>query len=275
MTKPYDQIRAFEVASFKSAGKAGEFEALVSVFGNVDRGGDRVMPGAFGKSLARWQEKGDPIPVIWNHMWDNPEAHIGKVLPADAVETDDGLLVKGSLDLDNPFAAQVYRLLSERRVKEFSFGYNLVDAERKNGALELSEIDLFEVGPTLKGMNPATELLAVKALAVATGNDHVALMADGTLRDDRLDGIADWPVVDLTGEPDEPVAAVKAGARYSRETLARLRRMRDELDEMIATGEPPADETPKSDDAKTALGTASDPDADITTELHLLKGLLT
>jgi HK97 family phage prohead protease len=269
MSKPYDQTRAFEVASFKAAGKSGEFEALVSVFGNVDQRGDRVVKGAFAKSLAQWQEKGDPIPVIWNHMWEAPEAHIGKVLPADAVETDDGLLVKGSLDLDNPFAAQVYRLLAERRVKEFSFGYNLIDAERKNGALELYELDLFEVGPTLRGMNPATELLAVKALAVATGDDHVALLADGTLVDDDhrpLYDKAPHAFVDLTDE-------TKAGARYSRETLARLRRMRDELDEMIATGEPPADETPKSDDAK-ALGTASDPDEDITTQIALLKGQL-
>jgi HK97 family phage prohead protease len=199
MSKPYDHTRAFEVASFKATdGGAGEFEALVSVFGNVDHGGDRVVKGAFSKSLAQWQEKGDPIPVIWNHMWDNPEAHIGAVKAEDAVETDDGLLVKGRLDLDNPFAAQVYRLLSERRVKEFSFGYRVVDAERKNGALELNELDLFEVGPTLKGMNPATELLAVKALDRAL---HSEIIVDTAGAVEAL--------ADLASE-------VKAGARYWR-----------------------------------------------------------
>ena len=40
------------VTEFKAlGGKRGEFQALVSVFGNVDRGGDRVMPGAFAKTL--------------------------------------------------------------------------------------------------------------------------------------------------------------------------------------------------------------------------------
>lgn len=248
MSEPYEQKRAFEVASFKAAdGETGAFEALVSVFGNVDRGGDRVIKGAFAKSLGRWQEKGDPIPVIWNHMWENPEAHIGAVHPGDAVETDDGLLVKGRLDLDNPFAKQVYRLLSERRVKEFSFGYNVLDAERKNGALELREVDVIEVGPTLKGMNPATELLAVKALAAATEDDTATAVAD---------------VLDL--------AEVKAGARHSKETLAALQRMRAELDSLIA--DTTSDETPKSDDGK-ALGTPSDPDADLMTEIALLKGL--
>jgi hypothetical protein len=41
MTKPYDQTHAFEVAEFKALDdKKGEFEALVSVFGNIDHGPD-------------------------------------------------------------------------------------------------------------------------------------------------------------------------------------------------------------------------------------------
>lgn len=89
---------AFEIAAFKAGtgDRNGTFSALVSVFGNVDHGGDRVMPGAFTKSLARWEASGDPIPVIWNHAWDNPAAHIGKVNPSDAVETAEGLVVMGS-----------------------------------------------------------------------------------------------------------------------------------------------------------------------------------
>jgi hypothetical protein len=260
MSNRFDQTCAFEVAEFKAAAdRSGTFEALVSVFGNVDRGGDRVMPGAFAKSLAQWEEKGDPIPVIWNHMWENPEAHIGAIEPGDAVETEDGLRVKGRIDLDNPFAKQVYRLLSERRVTEFSFGYNLVDAEaaKADGALNLLEIELFEVGPTLKGMNPATELLAVKALAIATSKDALMLVGEGSeaqIRDTK---------------PAAPLSLVKAGARHSKETLASLTRIRDEVDQLIAAGSP-ADEPVKSDDAE-AIGKAVDPDEDVATQIRLLK----
>jgi HK97 family phage prohead protease len=259
--------RAFEVAEFKAlGGKKGEFEALVSVFGNVDRGGDRVMPGAFGKTLAEWGEKGDPIPIIWNHMWDNPEAHIGAADPGDVVETDDGLFVKrGRIDLDNPFAAQVYRLLSERRVKEFSFGYSVRDAETaKDGAYDLLDLDLFEIGPTLKGMNPATELLAVKSLAAALEPQPAPKI------------VINNPPVAL--DVQKAVAAVigdrgpevKAGARHSKETLSTLRRLRAELDALIGDGDPAGDEPPKSDEAE-ATGKASDPDADIHLQLKLLK----
>lgn len=139
----------------------GTFEALVSVFGNVDHAGDRVVKGAFAKSLERWGQSGDPIPVVFSHRWDDLDAHIGKVLTAE--ETDEGLLVTAQLDIeDDPAAAKVHRLLKDRRIREFSFAYDVLDEKAANGANELLELDIIEVGPTLKGMNPETVLVAAK-----------------------------------------------------------------------------------------------------------------
>ena len=88
---------------FKSIDDAGTFEATVAVFGNVDKGGDRIINCAFTNSLERWQQSGDPIPVIFNHDWSSPHAHIGVVEHAE--ETDRGLWVKGRLDVtDNDVA---------------------------------------------------------------------------------------------------------------------------------------------------------------------------
>lgn len=139
----------------------GTFEAIVSVFGNVDYAGDRVVKGAFAKSLDTWKTSGDPIPVVWSHQWADPEMHIGEVL--DSEERDEGLWVKAQLDVaDDPVAAKVWRLLSKRRVREFSFAYDVLDEKQQNGANELLELDVIEVGPTLKGMNPDTALLEAK-----------------------------------------------------------------------------------------------------------------
>ena len=156
-------------ASFKAVDEtAGTFEAIVSVFGNVDLIGDRVVKGAFAKSLGEWKASGDPIPVIWSHMWSDPNAHIGKTLEAE--EREEGLWVKGQLDMDDPFAAKVFKLMQQRRVKEFSFAYDVEDeAKAEDGANDLKELRIIEVGPTLKGMNPATQLLAAKKLAEAAG----------------------------------------------------------------------------------------------------------
>lgn len=148
-----------------TGGDAGEFEAIVAVFGNVDSGGDVIVKGAFSDTLEEWATSGDPIPVVWSHDSNDPFSHIGSVL--EASETDTGLLVKGLLDLDNPKAAQVFKLLKGRRVTQFSFAYSVLDGGpvQKDGETfyELRRLKLYEVGPTLVGMNQATELLSAKS----------------------------------------------------------------------------------------------------------------
>jgi HK97 family phage prohead protease len=107
------------------------------------------------------------VPVIFNHDWGSPDAHIGVAYARDMAQTDKGLLVKGNLDVeDNPVARQVHKLMRRRSLREFSFGYTVPaggSRRASDGANELHEIDLVEVGPTLKGMNPATELHGVKS----------------------------------------------------------------------------------------------------------------
>lgn len=161
--------KTFELIETKADGEAGTFTALASVFGNVDSVGDRMMPGAFKNSLERWRSSGDPIPIVLSHQWDDPMAHIGKADPADVVETERGLVVNGSLDIhDNPVAKQVHRLMKERRLKGWSFGYTVPKGgqKRSNGVNEVSEVDLIEAGPTLKGANPQAELQAIKSESV-------------------------------------------------------------------------------------------------------------
>lgn len=157
----------YDIETFKSLGdpETGRFEAIVSVFGNVDFQGDRVVEGAFTNSIDEWKASGSPIPVIWSHQWGNPDAHIGSVDPSDIEEIPGkGLKVVGDLDTEEPFARRVYKLLKSRRVKEFSFAYDVVrETKAEDGANELLELRIIEVGPTLRGANPDTELLGVKA----------------------------------------------------------------------------------------------------------------
>lgn len=168
-------------ASFKAVETEGTdegvFEAIVSVFGNVDLVGEKVLPGAFTKSLQKWSQSADPIPVIWSHQWDDLDAHVGEVLEAE--ERDEGLYIKGRLDTDDDFARKLYNKMKRRRVKEFSFAYDVIDSrDAKDGVTELVELDVIEVGPTLKGANPDTQLLAVKNDSASTA---VTLNINGAL----------------------------------------------------------------------------------------------
>jgi len=158
------QIKAYDEES-------GVFEAIVSVFGNKDSYGDIIIPGAFAESLADWAAKGDPIPIYWSHRMDDPDFNIGHVL--EAKETDKGLWVKGQLDLVDPLpgsrAPQVHRLMKGRRVTQFSFAYDIVEAgfveNDDDYWYELRRLKIHEVGPTPIGANQETELLTVKAAA--------------------------------------------------------------------------------------------------------------
>jgi len=151
----------------------GVFEAIVAAY-NVDSVGDKIMPGAFADTIAEWQKSGDPIPVLWSHMSHDPEYHIGEVL--EAKETDEGLWVKARIDLDeeSPKARKIYSLLKGRRVKQFSFAYEVEEGawvDKKDDGqsyYELRKLKLFEVGPTLIGANQSTELLDVKSADGAT-----------------------------------------------------------------------------------------------------------
>lgn len=158
------------------AGETGTFEAIVSVFGNKDLVGDVVMPGAFAKSLDYWKSSGDPIPIYWSHRLDDPAYNIGYVEEAkevgagsvpdwanEHVKANGGLYVKGRLDEDG-LGAHVAKLMKQRRVKQFSFSYDVLrETQSKSGdANELHELWLHEVGPTPLGANPLTELISAK-----------------------------------------------------------------------------------------------------------------
>lgn len=153
----------------------GQFEALVSVFGVKDSYGEVVMPGAFTKTLDAWAASGDPIPVYWSHRLDDPDFNIGHVL--EAKEIEEGLYVKAQLDLENPKAVSTHNLMRSRRVTQFSFSFNVPPGGATEGqdAVELNEIDLYEVGPTPVGANPATELIGVKAGRVLSEKNVTAI----------------------------------------------------------------------------------------------------
>lgn len=174
--------KSFKLHSFKALDDAqGIFEAIVAVFNNIDRAGDRIKPGAFKNTLAKWEAKGRPIPVIFSHEWDNLDAHIGEVL--EAKEVEEGLYVKAQLDLEEDFAARVWKKMKRGTLAEFSFAYDEIESElidqgeksEPRYVHDLLELDLLEVGPTLVGMNPATQLLDVKSGVRHTGKEYEML----------------------------------------------------------------------------------------------------
>ena len=147
----------------------GVFTGYASVFGNVDSYGDIVQPGAFKDTLANWQAKGDPIPLLWGHDMYDPFSNLGHIDPNTALEDSTGLLVHGQLDLSNPKAEQVYKMLKGRRVTDMSFAYHVLEEAKKADGNHLLKLDLLEVSVVPIGANPETDILAVKAALADVG----------------------------------------------------------------------------------------------------------
>ena len=123
------------------------------------------------------------------------------------------------------------------RSKTFSFGYSVPSGGQRKadgGANELIEIDLYEVGPTLKGMNPATELHAVKSTRVASERSAAADYdpyepsnpTRAQIRDEMYTLLTDVAAID----PDTSRAAAPAGSLESQLDRAETRRLRLEID---------------------------------------------
>ena len=144
----------------------GQFVAYASVFGNIDSYGDIVVKGAFANDLARWEKSGNAIPVLFAHQMTDPDYNIGHVVSAE--EDEVGLKVTAQLDLENPKAKQVYRMLKGRRVDQMSFAYDVIDgaATKSDGedVYEIRDLKLYEVSVVTVGANSETEILAVKTM---------------------------------------------------------------------------------------------------------------
>lgn len=90
----------------------GSFEGLGAAFGNVDQGGDVILPGAFADALPEFIERGF-VPI--GHNWMGlPVATIGK-----AKETDDGLWF--SADFHSTQSAQDARTVVRERFERGKF----------------------------------------------------------------------------------------------------------------------------------------------------------
>jgi HK97 family phage prohead protease len=108
-----------------------------SVFGVRDKGGDKVMPGAYAVSLTA-----QPI-GIWDEV--REDAH--------------GLFVKGRLLTDVARAREAVALVGAGAVDGLSIGYRTVRAEREaSGGRRLLELDLWEVSLVTFPMLPAARI---------------------------------------------------------------------------------------------------------------------
>jgi len=154
----------------KAIGEDGEFSGYASTFGNKDRGGDRVLAGAFRKTL----ERGAPaIKMLRDH---DHQKIIGEWI--EAREDSKGLFVRGRIFKEIPLGAETLFLMRKGQLNSLSIGYRTIDAEyhHQEDVRDLKELDLWEISVVIFPMNEAATIDQVK-------NDLQAKDIERILRD--------------------------------------------------------------------------------------------
>lgn len=136
-----------------------KFEGYASTFGNVDRVGDVVEPGAFAKSLSQHRDEKTMPAMLLHHDMKRP---IGKW--TSMTEDGKGLRVIGSLTQGVRDSDEAYALLKDGALNSMSIGYQVVDEEynSKSKTNHLKEIRLHEVSLVTIPANAEALVSAVK-----------------------------------------------------------------------------------------------------------------
>jgi HK97 family phage prohead protease len=140
----------------KSLTDAGQFTGLASTYGNVDQGGDVVMPGAFARTL---QDAGKQRPLLYEHR-----SPVGLVTLQDSPK---GLLAEGQLSLGIQQAKDALVLLRDGVLKGLSIGFQIIKEAFNGDIRQLLEVKLFEVSLVCFPMNEQATVTAVKSMQLS------------------------------------------------------------------------------------------------------------
>jgi len=172
----------------KADNETGIVEHIIAVMGNVDMGGDVIHSGAFTKTIS---ERGGKIRVLDNHNYDSVLRVVGKPvqmreisrgeLPAEILDkypdADGALWAKTQFLLDTPEGLGAFKRIKAGAVDEWSIGYDALDFDYERSEEDgktiqdirhLRTLRLWEYGPVIWGMNPATMTLSAKAVSGST-----------------------------------------------------------------------------------------------------------
>ena len=156
--------------SIKAAGEeegVHYIDAYASTFHREpDAYGDVIAKGAFTKTLQKWRDSGNPIPLLFGHNMEDPMYNIGYI--TEAAEDEIGLKVHGIFDTSTERGAYTAKLAREGRLTKLSFAYDVMDAaevtlEDGTKANELRELELYEVSLVVVPANSHAEVIEAKA----------------------------------------------------------------------------------------------------------------
>ena len=223
------EYKSLEFTNIKAQASGRIRTGIAAVFGNIDNIGDRIVAGAFAKTIAEGAKRAR---FLWNHSYQHPPvASIKELrelsrseLPPEvlekAPEATGGLLVKREYfktDLSN----WILEAIDADAVNEMSFAYDTVrsatvtepdgsDSEKTREIRELQELKLYDCSDVLWGCNAATVAVGAKNLGmlpIGVIASQMALLGDA-LKAGRRNSDSDQKLLDLIHDTAVSMGAV-------------------------------------------------------------------
>ena len=169
--------KTFDATHTKVLGdpEQGLVEAMVAITGNVDRQGDRIVPGAFAKALAAKAS----VPVTFSHKWDDISQVLGRttawkeLLPGSPELPDSlrsqgygGLMARLQFEMAVEAGRTAFTHLKNGNLTQYSFAFDVDQAGEKydGNVREIKSIrEVFEITVCPIGANSLTTTMVAKA----------------------------------------------------------------------------------------------------------------
>lgn len=205
------ETQAFPI-EFKNLSETGEIVGLASVYGNIDRQGEAVAPGAFRASIARLAGKG--LPMMREHR-----ADLTCGVWTGFEETGGALRVTGKLLLDTVAGRDAYSLAKAGALGGLSVGFNGAKRTIATGKRMITEADLVEVSLVAIPANAQAVIEGVKATP-GPREIEAALKAAGlSNRQAKAAAVAASKALS-NFNPDDEQAALAAAISDARQRIA-------------------------------------------------------
>jgi HK97 family phage prohead protease len=222
------EFKSLPFTNLKAQASGRVRAGIASVFGNIDAAGERVMPGAFAKTI---EEGSSRARHLWNHSWQHPpiatikelreltRAELPPEVLEKAPEATGGLLVKREY-YDVELADWILQAIDSGDVNEMSFGYDVVrsstvtepvpgDPDNSREVRNLEELRIYDTSDVLWGCNAATVAAGAKnleALPLGVIASHFVMVSE-QIKAGRRNANSDQKLIDLIHE-----TAVSLGA---------------------------------------------------------------
>lgn len=221
----------FEVKEFSEEDDFFTFKGYASTFGNVDRGGDVIVQGAFADSINEMKQSGDFLPAIWQHSSDTP---VGIYTAFD--EDVKGLLVEGKLPKADTFVSgRVIPQMKIGSVRKLSIGYSVwMDGgsfEIRDDVRYIKKLKLWEVSLVTIPMNNEANITEIKSLDFKSLSDREleGLLKSGVCFSSQHAKVI-ISALKATGLRDGDLGSHRDGDDWS-EVITKLKNMQQELEE--------------------------------------------